>query len=77
MRKIRAGRRRSEVIHTSLRAATLAAAILASPWLIAGAARLNATLESSLGWAMGQAGAWVMGALAVLVVLATHVRSRR
>jgi hypothetical protein len=53
------------------------AAIIASPWLIAGVARLNAVLESSLAWALGgQYGAWVLGALAIVVVLAMRVRSR-
>ena len=76
MRKVRAGRRRREVMRAGLRVAALVAAVVASPWLIAGVARLNAALESSLTWTMGQAGAWVLGALAVLVVLATRVRSR-
>jgi len=79
MRKVRAGRRRREVMHAGLRAAALVAAVMASPWLIAGGARLNAALDSSLTWAMGQFGAWGLGALAVLavlVVLATRVRSR-
>ena len=76
MRKVRAGRRRREVMRAGLRVAALVAAVVASPWLIAGVARLNAALESSLTWTMGQPGAWVLGALAVLVVLATRVRSR-
>ena len=76
MRKIRAGRRRREVVHVGLRVAALVAAVIASPWLIAGVARLNAALEFSLTWTMGQPGAWVLGALAVLVVLAMRVRSR-
>jgi hypothetical protein len=77
MRKVRAGRRRREVVHTGLRAAALVAAAVASPWLIAGVVRLNAALEFSLNWAMGQSGAWaVLGALAVLVALAMRLRSR-
>ena len=76
MRKIRAGRRRREVMRVGLRVAALVAAVAASPWLIAGVARLNAALESSLTWTMGQGGAWVLGAVAILVVLATRVRSR-
>jgi hypothetical protein len=76
-RKVRAARRRREVMRVGLRVAALVAAVAASPWLIAGVARLNAALESSLTWTMGQPGAWVLvGALAVLVVLATRVRSR-
>jgi hypothetical protein len=76
MRKVRAGRRRKEVTRVGLRVAALVAAVMASPWLIAGGARLNAALESSLTWAMGQPVAWVLGALAVLVLLAMRVRSR-
>ncbi len=78
MRKVRAGRRRKEVIHAGVRVAALVAAVMASPWLIAGVARVNAALDSGLTWAMGELGAWVwvLGALAVLVVLATRVRSR-
>jgi hypothetical protein len=76
MRKVRAGRRRREVIHTGVRAAALVAVVLASPWLIAGVAYLNAALESSLSWTMGQPVAWSLGVLAVLVVLAKRVRSR-
>ena len=76
MRKIRAGRRRRDFLRIGLRIAALGAAIVASPWLIAGAAYLNAALESSLTWAMGQTSAWVLGALAILVVLAMRVRRR-
>jgi hypothetical protein len=76
MRKIRAGRRRREFMRAGLGVAALVAAVVASPWLIAGVARLNAALEFSFSWALGQAGAWVLGALAVLVLLATRVRSR-
>ena len=76
MRKVRAGRRRRGVMHAGLRVAALVAVVMASPWLIAGVARLNEALDSSLTWAMGQPVAWALGALAVLVVLATRVRSR-
>jgi hypothetical protein len=76
MGKVRAERRRKEVMRIGLRVAVLGAAIVASPWLIAGAARLNGALEASLNWATGQLGGWVMGALAVVVVLAMRVRSR-
>lgn len=76
MRKVRAGRRRAEVVRVGLRVAALVAAVAASPWLIAGASSLNAALESSLNWVTGQPGAWALGALAVLVVLATRLRSR-
>jgi hypothetical protein len=76
MRMIRAGRRRREAMHLGLRAAALVAAVIASPWLIAGVAHLNAALESSLNWSMGQPGAWGLGALAVLMALAMRMRSR-
>jgi hypothetical protein len=76
MQKVRAGRRRADVLRVGLRVAALAAIVVASPWLIAGVERLNAALESSLSWTMGQPVAWVLGALAVLVVLATRLRSR-
>ena len=76
IRKVRAERRRQDVMRTGLRAAALAAAVIVSPWLIAGVAHLNAALESSLTWATGQFGGWVLGALAVVVVLAMRVRSR-
>jgi hypothetical protein len=76
MQKIRAGRRHKEVMHVGLRLAALVAAIVASPWLIAGAARLNAALESSLTWTMGLPGAWILGVLAIVVVVAMRVRGR-
>jgi hypothetical protein len=77
MRKVRAERRRRGFMRTGLRVNALAGAVVASPWLIAGAARMNAALESSLTWATGQFGGWFLGALALLVVLAMRVRSRR
>ena len=76
MRKVRAGRQRREFMRVGWRVAALGAAVVASPWLIAGAEHLNAALESSLDWAAGQSGPWVLGGLAVLVVLAMRVRSR-
>jgi hypothetical protein len=76
MQKVRAGRRRREVVRIGLRVAVLAAAVALSPWLIAGATRLNAALESSLTGSMGLPGAWVLGLSAVVVVLATRARRR-
>jgi hypothetical protein len=76
MRKVRAERRRNSIMHIGLRVAVLVAAVVASPWLIAGVARLNAGLDSTLTWATSQFGGWVLGALAVLVVLAMRLRSR-
>ena len=76
MRKVRAERRRREFIRVGLRLAVPVAAVVASPWLIAGVARFNAVLESFLSTDTGQFGAWVLGALAVLVMLVMRVRSR-
>ena len=76
MRKVRAGSRRREGMHLGLRIAALVAAVAASPWLIAGVARLNAALESSHVWTLGLPGAWVLGALAILVVVIARARRR-
>lgn len=76
MRKIRAARGRRGVIHVGLRVVALGAAVVASPWLIAGIAHVNATLASSLTWAIGERGAWVLGALVALVLLSMRLRSR-
>jgi hypothetical protein len=76
MQEIRAARRRREFVHVGLRAAALVAAVVASPWLIAGVERVNEMFASSLTWAMGELGAWVLGAVALLAVLATRLRSR-
>ena len=76
MRKVRAGRRQREFMRVGWRVAALGAAVVASPWLIAGAEHLNAALESSLDWAAGRSGPWVLAGLAVLVALAVRARSR-
>jgi hypothetical protein len=76
MHRIRFQRRFATGIRTVLQVAALLAAVIASPWLIAGAARLNATLASSLTWIADLPGAWVLGALAIVVVLTSRVRSR-
>jgi hypothetical protein len=76
MQKVRAGRRRAEVMHAGLRVAALVAAIVLSPWLIAGAVRLNAVLESSLTWVMALPGAWIAGVGAIVVVVAMRVSGR-
>lgn len=70
MRKVRAARRRKVLVRFGLRVAVLVAAVAASPWLTAGAARLNAALESSLAWIPGLPGAWLLGVLAVVAVAA-------
>lgn len=77
MRKIRARRRGREVLRAGVGAAALGAAVVASPWLIAGVERMNAALEASLEWAIGgQYGGWVLGALGLVVALAMRQRSR-
>jgi len=76
MRRVRAGSRRRDFVRIGLRVAALVAVVIASPWLIAGVARLNESLESSISLAAGLPGAWPLGALAFLVVLATRVRRR-
>lgn len=76
MQRIRSERRQMTGVRSALGAAALVAAVIASPWLIAGAAHLNAALESSLSWAAGLPGAWVLGALAVAAVFLSRVRSR-
>jgi hypothetical protein len=76
MRKVRAERRGRDVARIGLRVAVLVAAVMASPWLIAGVARFNAALGALLSTPAGQLGTWLLGALAVLVVLARRARSR-
>lgn len=76
MQKVRAARRRGEVMRTGMRVAALVAAAVASPWLIDGVARLNAALESSFTWTLGLPASWVLGALVALVVLVRRARSR-
>jgi hypothetical protein len=76
MHRIRFQRRLAARIHAALRVAVLIAAIVASPWLIAGATRLNAALASALSWTGGLPGVWMLGALAAVVFLASRLRSR-
>jgi len=76
MRRIRSERRQMVGVRTALGAAVLVAAIIGSPWLIAGAAHLNAALESSLRWTAGLPGAWALGVLAIAAVFLLRVRSR-
>jgi hypothetical protein len=68
-RRIRTVRRRIVGLRTALQAMALVAVVIASPWLIAGAARLNAVLDSSLARVNGLPGAWLLGGLAVVVLL--------
>jgi hypothetical protein len=76
MRKVRAARRRRESVRFGLRAAALLAVFVGSPWLIAGGARLNAALQSSPTWTLGLPVAWIVGVLAIVVVVAMRVRDR-
>ena len=76
MQKVRAGRRRKEFVRIGMRVAALVAAVALSPWLIGGVTRLNAALESSLTWSTGLPGAWVLGVLAIIVVVAARLRRR-
>jgi hypothetical protein len=76
MQKVRSGRQRREVMRTGLRVVALAAAVALSPWLIAGVTRLNAALDSSLTASTGLPSAWILGALATVVLVATRVRRR-
>jgi hypothetical protein len=75
-RRMRAESRYAQGVRTAMRVAALVAAVLASPWLIAGAARLNAALESSFAWTAGLPGTWVLGVLVAAAVLWSRVRSR-
>jgi len=76
MRKVRAERKGRDFLRVGLRVAAVVALVIASPWLISGVERLNDWLGFSLTWTKGQSGAWILGALAILVVLATRARSR-
>jgi hypothetical protein len=76
MQKVRRERRRKEIVRIGMRAGALLAVIAASPWLTAGVERLNAALEASSSWAMGFPGMWVLGALALVTVVAMRVRGR-
>jgi hypothetical protein len=74
-RRMRVESRYADGIRTATWVAALVAAVLASPWLIAGATRLNAVLASSLSWAADLPGMWLLGVLAVAAVLWSRVRS--
>ncbi|MEJ0100266.1 MAG: hypothetical protein WDO12_11220 [Pseudomonadota bacterium] len=74
-RRIRAESRRMVIVRNTLRVAVLVAAVIASPWLIEGASRLNAALESSLAWGSGLPGAWMLGVLVVAALLVSRARS--
>jgi hypothetical protein len=76
LHRIRFQQRLATRVHTGLRIAVLLAAVLASPWLIAGATRLNAVLASSFTWIAGLPGAWALAALAAVLVLTARMRSR-
>jgi hypothetical protein len=74
--KIHMAQRFRSGVGTALRAAALVGAVIASPWLIAGSRWLNATLASSLSWTAGLPGTWLIGVLALALVLWSRVRSR-
>ena len=76
MQKVRVERRRRDFLRVGVRVGVVGAAVVASPWLIAGVNRLNSALEYSLNWAGGGSGPWVLGGLAVVVVLAMRMRNR-
>ena len=73
MQKVRVARRRKDAIRVGLRAAALVAAIVGSPWLIAVGERLNAVLESSFPWTLGLPVAWLLGALALVVLVVKRI----
>lgn len=72
---IRNQRRALAVMRNSLRIGALMLLIAVSPWLIDGAASLNAALESSFAWA-GETAGWALALLAAGSVLAMRLRSR-
>jgi hypothetical protein len=74
LQRIRRDHRQKEGVHMALRAVAVLAAIIASPWLIAGATRLNTALEATLSWTAGLPGAWVVAVLVVAAVLVSRVR---
>ncbi len=73
-RRMRAESRLAGGVRTGMRVAALVVAVLASPWLIAGAARLNAALESSFAWTAGLPGAWLLGVLVVGALVVSRLR---
>jgi Na+/melibiose symporter-like transporter len=75
MAAVRSQRRALDAMRMALRIAALVIVVIASPWLITGAARLNQALEASLAWAGNTAG-WALALLAAGAVLAMRVRSR-
>lgn len=77
MKRVRAAHQRREVTRLALRAGGLAAIVAASPWLIPAVAHLNDAVGSSLRWASDPHGTWVLGALALVVVIVVGARLRR
>jgi hypothetical protein len=77
MRKIRAARRRRELLRTSARVAGVVAVVVASQWLIPGVERLNSAVQSSLSWTgLGLSGTGILGTLVVAGLLAKRLRRR-
>jgi hypothetical protein len=76
VRKVRAAHRRRDFMRVGWRVAALVAVVVASPWMIAGVARVDAMLESFLSSAPGQLVTWVLGTLVLFVAWAARARSR-
>lgn len=70
LRKVQATRRRTGALRLGVRVAVLAVVVAASPWLIAGAARLNTVLDASLSQAAGLPVALGLGVLVVVALSA-------
>ncbi len=78
MREVRGMQRRATRLRIGLQITALLAVVLASPWLMAGATKLNAVLGFSIAWTAALPGVWAVAALAVVLVaiLCTRARSR-
>lgn len=76
MQQIRIQQRQSARLRNALRIAAVVAAVAASPWLIAGATRLNNAVESSFAWTANNIGLSVVAAIAAVVVGFRVLRSR-
>jgi len=74
-RKIRAERRFASGLRMVLGAAALVTAVVASPWLIAGARWITDRVDASLAWTYGLPGAWMLGVAAAAVLLFARVRN--
>lgn len=75
MQRIRVEQRQSAGLRLTLQICALVAAMLASPWLIAGASRLNAALETSFAWTVNNIGLSAVAIIAAVVVGLRVLRS--